>query len=174
MADNDTFRTVDDECALFGHERKIAHEHLLFFYLAGFAVDQTHRHLQRRSVVDIAFFTFFDGIFRLVFQAVIDKFQYEVVRIACDWRNIVKRFFQSFCDKLVVGVFLDFDEIRHLENRFFIDARKRHLLPFPQGDLMNHIKSSLPIRMVAGIHPTNKRGLRQGPLLHFLQKAVTM
>ena len=58
LADNDAFRSVDDERALFRHEREIAHENFLLLHGTGFGIDKPRDNIQRRAIVNIAFLAF--------------------------------------------------------------------------------------------------------------------
>ena len=36
--------------------------------------------------------------------------------VVCDWRNVFKNFLQALLQEPIVGIFLNFNEIRHLKN----------------------------------------------------------
>ena len=60
LADNDALRAIDQEGAVLGHQREIAHEHFGFLDFARFLVLQAHKHLQRRGIGQVAFAAAFD------------------------------------------------------------------------------------------------------------------
>ena len=78
LADDHALRAVDDERALLGHEREIAHKYRLLLDFARFLIYKAHCHAQRGAIVDIPLLAFFDGVFRMVkINAVIDELQHQ-------------------------------------------------------------------------------------------------
>ena len=74
LRDNNTFRAIDDEGAVIGHERHIAHVDILFLDVAhgtatGFLIyipnDQAQPHLERRGIGQPALDAFLNIIFRI-------------------------------------------------------------------------------------------------------------
>src|SRR5690606_4217047 len=77
LADDDPLRAVDDERALFGHEREVSHKDLLLLDLARLLVDQPHAHLERRRIGDIPVLALFYVVFGFA-QGIIDEFENQV------------------------------------------------------------------------------------------------
>ncbi len=83
LGDDDALGAVDDEGAVVGHERDVAHVDFLLLHVAdglcaGLFVDfkdrEAQRHFQRRGVGHVALLAFFDVEFRL-FEFVGDEFK---------------------------------------------------------------------------------------------------
>ena len=83
LADNDPLCTINDKRTVWGHQRHIAHEHILFLdILDGLRTsvfvdikhDQAQRHLERRAVGHVALLAFLDVVLGL-FQIILDVFQ---------------------------------------------------------------------------------------------------
>ncbi len=66
LGDNNTFCTVDDERAVLGHQREIAHEYVGFFDFSGFMVGQANKNFQGRGIRHVAFTAARNCIFGLV------------------------------------------------------------------------------------------------------------
>ncbi len=64
LGDDDALGAVDDEGALVGHEREVAHEHGLALDLAGVVVHELGGDEQRRRVGHVAFLALIDGVLR--------------------------------------------------------------------------------------------------------------
>ena len=124
LADDNTFCTVGDESAGIRHEREIAHENFLFLHFAGAFVQQARSDIKRRSIRCVTLFTFFNGIFGVLVQTVIDKFQREIPGVILDRVNVVEHFAQALVQEPVIRVFLDLDEVGHANH--FVDAGKAH------------------------------------------------
>ena len=83
LGDDHALGAVDDEGAVLGHERDVAHIDVLFLDVldrlgAGFLVhiehDQAQRHLERRGIGHGALLALLDVVFRLL-EVVIDIFE---------------------------------------------------------------------------------------------------
>ncbi len=103
LRNNNTLGTIDDKGTMIGHERNIAHEHLLFLdVFDGFGAsifidiehDQTQRHLQGSCVGHIALLTFLNVEFWL-FKMIFDEFQLCFTRKVVDRENRIKNRLQS-------------------------------------------------------------------------------
>ncbi len=93
LADDDALRTVDDECAMLGHERKIAHEHVRLLDFARFAVFEAHENLERCRIRQVTFPAAFDCIFGRAVQRVIDKLQNQIFAVVGYGGHIGQNFF---------------------------------------------------------------------------------
>ena len=90
LRDDGTLGTVGDEGTGVRHKREIAHEDFLFLHLAGLLVEQTSRDIQRCRIRGISLFTFFNRIFGVLVQPVIDELQHEVAGVVLDCGNVVE------------------------------------------------------------------------------------
>ena len=85
LADDDAFRAVDDEGAMFGHQREIAHENLGFLDFTGLLVLQAHGYLERGGEGQVPLAAPFHTVLRFVrFQLVIDEFQHQIIAVIGD------------------------------------------------------------------------------------------
>ena len=123
---DNTFCTINDEGTAIGHQWEIAHEDILFFYFAGFLIEEAGTYTQRCGVSSVALFAFFDAVLWFIFETIIDKVKHQIALIVGNRRNIFEYFLNSFFQEPFVRVFLNFDEVWHLQN--FIDTRKAHSL----------------------------------------------
>ena len=101
LGDDNSFRTVDDEGTLFGHEREVAHEDGGLFYFTGELVGETDVHLEGSGEVYVAFLAFFDGVFRLGIKRITDKVDKQVAGVVRNRGNIFKDFHKSLFKKPV-------------------------------------------------------------------------
>ena len=137
LAHDDAFRAVDDEGALFGHKREIAHEHRLLLHFSGFLIYKAHGDAQGRGIVNIPLLTFFHGVFRVIkVDVVVHKFKDQFLRIVSDGRNVRQHLFQILRNKPLIGILLNFDQVRHVEN--LVDTGEAHALPRAHLHLMHH------------------------------------
>ena len=103
LRDDDALGAVDDEGAVHGHERDIAHVDVLLLDVldrlgAGFLVDiehdQAQRHLQRRSIGHAALAALVDVVFRRL-EFVADEFQHRGAREIRDREHRAEHRLQS-------------------------------------------------------------------------------
>ena len=66
LRDDDALGAVDDERALVGHEREVAHEDRLGLDLAGLVVHELGGDEQRRGVGEVALLALLDGVLRVL------------------------------------------------------------------------------------------------------------
>ena len=137
LAYNDALCTIDDKSALLGHEREIPHEHRLLLHLSGFLIYKAHGDTQRRGIVYIPLFTFFHRVFRMIkIDVIVHKFEDKFFGIVGNGRNIRQYFLQILRNKPLIGILLNFDQIRHVED--FVDPGKAHAFPRAHLHLMHH------------------------------------
>ena len=136
LAYDDALRPVDDEGALWRHEREIAHKHFLHIHFACFLIDEADFHLQGRGIVDIPHLAFLNVVFGLIQHPVIQKFQRQRFRIIGNGRNVVEHLPQTIFQKTRIGIFLDLNEIGNFNG--FLDLGKAHSLCFPGVYFMHH------------------------------------
>ena len=129
LGNDNTFCTVDDKGAAFGHQGEVAHEDLTLLDFTGFLVPERCSHTQRCCIGHVAFLAFCNGIFRGVIDAVIGKVQYQIAVVVCNGRNVAKNFPQSLFTEPLVRVLLYLDQVRHFQN--FVDLTEVHTNVFP-------------------------------------------
>ncbi len=155
LRDDDALGAVDDEGAVHGHERDIAHVDVLLLDVldglgAGFLVDIEHdeaqRHLERRRIGHAALAALVDVIFRRL-ELVADEFQHRGAGKIRDREYRAEHRLQAFvqptadrfCDhqELVIGRLLNLDQVRHLCD--FLDMSEELANAFATGEcLLRH------------------------------------
>ena len=157
--DDHALGAVDDEGAVLGHERDVAHIDVLLLDVldrlgAGFLVhiehDQAQRHLQRRGIGHGALLALLDVVFR-VFEVVIDIFEERILGEILDREHGREDRLQALVqaaafglrhlEELVVGGLLDLDEVRHL--RHFDHLAEVFAKPFASRERESHSVGSL-------------------------------
>ena len=73
LGDDDALGAVDDEGALVGHQREVAHEDRLALDLAGLVVHELGGDEQRRGVRDVAVLALVDGVLRRLEAVVAER-----------------------------------------------------------------------------------------------------
>ena len=122
LADDDALAAVDDERAVLGHQREVAHEDLALLDLAGLVVGQADQHLQRGGVGHVAFAALLKRVLGRLVQRIIDELQLQVAIEIVNRRNVIENLAEVLLQKTLVGILLNLDQIGHLHN--FFDAGK--------------------------------------------------
>ena len=122
LADDDALAAVDDERAVFGHQREIAHEYFGFLHFARLVIGQADEHLERRCVGHIALATFFQRILRRFIQRIIDELQLQIAVKIINRRNIVENLAQILLQETLVRILLNLDQVGHLHH--FVNGGK--------------------------------------------------
>ena len=155
LRDDDALGAVDDEGAVHGHERDIAHVDVLLLDVldrlrAGFLVDiehdQAQRHLQRRRIGHAALAALVDVVFRRL-EFVADEFQHRGAREVGDRKHRAEHRLQPLVQpaarrlidhqELVIGRLLNLDQVRHLCD--FLDVSEELANAFATGEcLLRH------------------------------------
>ncbi len=130
LTNDNTFCTVYDEGTCIGHKREISHEDLLVLDLAGFLIQQTSCNAQRGSIGNVPLLTFLNGVLGLAVQAIIHKAQRQITGVILNSADIVENLSQAFVQKPLVRIFLNLDQVRHLDD--FVDVGKAHPLGFAE------------------------------------------
>ena len=73
LRDDDTLGAVDDEGALVGHEREVAHEDRLALDLTGVVVGELGRDVERRGVGEVLLLALLHGVLRVVEDRVLER-----------------------------------------------------------------------------------------------------
>ena len=122
LADDNALAAVDDERAVFGHQREIAHEYFGFLDLARFIVGQANENLERGGIRHVALTAFLKRIFRRLIQRIIDEFQLQIAVEIINRRNVVQDLTKILFQKTIVRVLLNLDQIGHFHH--FINGGK--------------------------------------------------
>ena len=173
LGDDHALGAVDDEGAVVGHERDVAHVDVLLLDVldgarAGLLVDIEHdepqRHLERRRIGHAALAALVDVVFRGL-EFVMDEFELGGVGEVGDREHRLEHRLQTFVrtpamglldqQELVVGRLLNLDEVRHLCD--FLDFSKGLADPFTTGERLCHRGLFLPPSV-----PDGRRGLPGG------------
>ena len=149
LADNDALSTIDNERAVIGHQRHVAHVNGLFLDIAdrlgaGILIevphDQPQHHLQRRRVRHAAL----DALIHIVFgflELVIDELQPAAAGKVVDRKHRLEHFLQPglgaairrhhHLQKTLIAGALHVDEVRH--RHYFGDAPEALADPLASG-----------------------------------------
>ena len=154
LGDDDPLGAVDDESALVGHERDVAHVDVLLLdvlhraragFLVHFKDDETQLDLQRRGIGHVALDAFLDVVFRLLelvgdvfergaFVEVLDRedrFEHRLDALVAALRRA-----DFALQELFVGRALNLDQVRHLHG--FGDAAERLPDPLSASERLRH------------------------------------
>ena len=155
LRDDDALGAVDDEGAVRGHERHVAHVHVLLLDVLdrlglGLGIDVEHdeaqRHLERRRVGHAALAALVDIVFRR-FIFVLDELEMRGVGEVLDrehrlehrlqalgWTAALRRVHQQ---ELIIRGLLDFDQVRHLAD--FLDVPEHLANALAASECLRHV-----------------------------------
>ena len=155
LRDDDALGAVDDEGAVRGHERHVAHVHVLLLDVLdrlrlGLGIDVEHdeaqRHLERRGEGHAALAALVDIVFRR-FVLVLDEFEMRGVGEVLDrehrlehrlqalvWTAALRRLHQQ---ELIIRGLLDFDQVRHLAD--FLDVPENLANALAASECLRHV-----------------------------------
>ncbi len=124
---DDALGAVDDERALLGHHREVAHEHGLLFDLAGVAVHEPGAHEDRRAVGHVLFLALLDRELRRRTQVLVEgvELELELERLGevLDRADVAECVGEPFVQEPVEARALDRDQVGELER--FVKVRER-------------------------------------------------
>ena len=154
LRDDDPLRTVDDEGALLGHERDVAHVDVLLLdvlhgagasLFVGLEHDQAQLDLQRRGEGHVALDAFLDVVLRL-FELVGHVFEHGALVEVLDREHRLEHRLDALVaavgrahfalQELFVGGALNLDQVRHLHG--FGDAAERLTDPLLSSEGLRH------------------------------------
>ncbi len=157
LRDDDPLGAVDDEGALVGHERDIAHVDVLLLdvldgpgagFFFGFEHDQAQLDLQRRREGHVALDAFLNVVLGL-FEFVRDVFEHRALVEILDREDGLEDRLDALVlahartdfalEELLVGGALNLDQVRHLHS--FGDAAERLPDPLLAGEGLRHVVS---------------------------------
>ena len=157
LRDDDALGAIDDEGAVIGHERDVAHVDILLLdvldrFGAGFLVDIEHDEaqsdLERRRIGHAALPALVDIVFRAL-ELVLDEFEHGDVGEVGNREDRFEHGLQSLVgtaavgllhqQELVVGRLLNLNEVRHL--RDFLDFSEKLPNALPTDKRLRHMSS---------------------------------
>ena len=138
LRNDDALRAVDDEGAMLGHQREIAHEDLAFLDLMGVPVGQAHSDFQGRGIGGVALLALFHGVLGLVVERVVGKFEDQALGVVRDGGNVGQHFPKPFLEEVAVGVLLHLDQVGYGQR--LLNAGKAHARALAHLHRMNHPK----------------------------------
>ena len=158
LADDDALGAVDDEGAVVGHERHVAHVDILLLDVAdraraGFLVDVPHhelqRDLERRGIGDAALLALLDVVLGL-FEFVLHELEAGALGEVLDREHPAEDLLQARLGALgrrdralqeaLVGALLHLDEVGHRRHR--LDVAEETTNPFARVEGRGHPASS--------------------------------
>ena len=167
LRDDDALGAVDDEGAVVGHERNVAHVDILLLDVldrlgAGLLVDiehdQAQRHLERRGIGHAALAALVDVVFR-PFEFVFHEFEHRGVGEIGNREHRLEHGLQALVgpaalrlhhqQELVVGRLLNLNEVRHL--RDFLDFSEKLANALPTDKRLRH--HVLSLNRTIGLEP---------------------
>ena len=125
LGNDDPFSAIDDKSPLVGHDGD--RPHIDFFFFNPRLIGQTEFHFQGHIVCDASANTFFRRIFGNP-EIIGEKFQDRFLIVRFDGKNFGKNFLKPNIfplmgqkmrlQKLVIGLNLNFNQIRKIDNLF--------------------------------------------------------
>src|SRR4051794_26099335 len=117
LRDDDALGAVDDERAVLGHHREVAHEDRLLADLARLLVDEADRHRKRSLVGQVLLTALLDGELRRAEQ-VIGELDGERAGVVLDRRDVVDRLAKAVVQEPLERGLLDVDQVGEVEDVF--------------------------------------------------------
>ena len=173
LRDDDPLGSVDDEGAVRGHERHVAHVHILLFDVLdrlglGLGIDVEHdeaqRHLKRRGIGHAPLAALVDIVFRR-FILIFDEFEMSGVGEVLDrehrleyrlqalgWTPANRRVHQQ---ELIIRGLLDFDQVRHLAD--FLNVPEHLANALAARECLRHVA---PLKFAARRYSSRRARMR--------------
>ena len=112
---DDALGAVDDERAVLGHHREVAHEDPLLADLTGVLVDEADGHRERGLVGQVLLAALLDGELRLS-ELVLAELDGEGAGVVLDGRDVVDRLAQPLLQEPLERGLLDVDQVGEVED----------------------------------------------------------
>ena len=122
LRDDDALGAVDDERAVLGHHREVAHEDPLLADLARLGVDEADGHGERRLVGEVLLAALRDRVLRLA-ELVLTELDREGAGVVRDRRDVVDRLAEALVQEPLERGLLDVDQVGEVED--VLQTRKR-------------------------------------------------
>ena len=124
---DDALGAVDDERALLGHHREVAHEHRLLFDLAGVAVHEPGAHEDRRAVGHVLLLALLHRELGRRAQVLVEgvELQLELERLGevLDRTDVAEGLGEAFLQEPLEALALDRDQVGELERLVQVGER---------------------------------------------------
>ena len=121
LADDNTFCAIDHECTCLRHQRQVTHENLVFIDFICLFIIKTYFYLQGSCECRISFLAFFDGVLEIILTGAereVYKIQTQMSAVIGDGRDVIEHFSKTFPKEPIIGILLDLNEVRHLQDFF--------------------------------------------------------
>ena len=128
LGNDDALGAVDHERAGGGHQGEIAHEDFGLLDFSRFLIEEARGHTEGRGIRGVAFLTLGNRVIGLFVELVVHKVQHEIPVEIRDAGHIVEYLLEALLEEPVVGILLDLDQVRHLEN--LVDVSEAHARVF--------------------------------------------
>ena len=170
LGNNNTFRAIDDEGTVVGHERHIAHVDILFLDVAhrtaaGFLIhipnDQAQPHLERRGIGQPALDAFLNIIFR-IFEFVLHELQATTPGEIINRKDRTEHFLQTrdgarirkhfHLQEAFIGCALHINKVRH--RRHFWQTPEALADPLTPGERLGDRVHACPALLYLSCRPT--------------------
>ena len=136
---DNTLSAVDDECAAVCHQRKIAHKYVILLDFSCFLVQKPCLNSERSGICSVALLTLDYAVVGVVnIELIIEKVKHKVSCVVGNTGHIAENLLEAFLQEPLVGLLLNFDKVRHIDD--FIDFRKTHTFSLAElyGFNINH------------------------------------
>ena len=115
LGHHDALGTINNEGAARGHEREVAHEHLLLLNLAGLTVDEADLDEERRLIGDVLLLAFIHRVLGLA-ELMLAELDTHVARIVLNGAHVGEGLSQAFILEPIEAFRLDSDQVRDVHH----------------------------------------------------------
>ena len=115
LGNYNSFSTVDNEGAVFGHKREITEIDIGIFHVTCLLVGKTNVYLQGRSIVNVTLLALLNGILGLGIDRIRNEVYRKITRVVGDRGNVTQHFHESFLKEPFKGFRLDLNEVGKLQ-----------------------------------------------------------
>ena len=144
LGNDNSFRTVYDESTAWSHQGEVAHKYFRIGMFACFGIVEGGFDTKRGRVCYITFLAFCNRVVRVFpVKLVVEETQYKMSRIIRYSRNIFKNLFQALFEKPLIRIRLNFNEVRHFNNRVGVGKAFAFRISETNGFDIHHTISSI-------------------------------
>ena len=115
LRDDDTLCTVDNEGAVFSHDREVTHINIGLLDFSRLLVIETNVDLQGSGVVNVSFLAFLNRIFGLGIYRIGNEFDRKITAVIDYRRYVAENLSQSLIKEPLKGIGLNLNKIRDFE-----------------------------------------------------------
>ena len=116
LGHDDPLRAVDDKGARIGHDGEVAHKDGLLLDLVGGLVAQVDLYLHGGGVGHVLGLALLNGVLGGIVHGEADEGQLQVARVVGDGVHIVEHLLEARLQEPFIGLFLDLQEVGHLQD----------------------------------------------------------